>query len=216
MGYNETIRAAKQGGRGRETRRHEPQNNTNRREEEPQVEQLEFQILYFLQELHTPLLDGLMTAVTFLGTGGWFWIGTGLLLLAFPRTRLTGICVLASLALGFLAGNVCLKNLAARARPCWLDTAVPMLVPVPKDYSFPSGHSLIGFAGAVSIWRMHPGKGIWFLALAGLIAFSRLYLFVHFPTDVLAGAAIGTALGYLVTALAGKAAKYKGKGGDAI
>ncbi len=174
------------------------------------MQHLEFQILYFLQELHTPLLDGLMTAVTFLGNAGWVWIVLGCLLAAYPRTRITGICVLASLALGFLVGNVCLKNLAARARPCWLDTSVPLLAASPKDYSFPSGHSLIGFAGAVSIWRMHPRMGSWFLALAGLIAFSRLYLFVHFPTDVLAGAAIGTALAFLVTDLAKGASEHPG------
>ncbi len=164
----------------------------------------EFQILYFLQELHGPVLDRLMTGITFLGNGGWIWITAGLLLLLFPRTRAAGGCVLASLAIGFLVGNVILKNLAARPRPCWLDASVPLLVAVPRDFSFPSGHSLIAFAGAVSIWRMHPGWGWTAVALAGLIAFSRLYLFVHFPTDVLAGAAIGTAIALWVTGMVRK------------
>ena len=138
-----------------------------------------------------------MTGITFLGNGGWIWTAAGFLLLFFPRTRRTGACVLVSLALGFLIGNVGLKNVIARSRPCWLDETIPVLVQVPRDYSFPSGHTLSSFAGAVSIWRMHPRWGWAALLLAGLIGFSRLYLFVHFPTDVLGGAAVGALCGVL-------------------
>lgn len=159
---------------------------------------IEFQILYTLQELHTPLIDGLMVFITSLGDHGWFWLLMGVLLFSFPRTRLLGGCMLISIAAGFLLGNVLLKNIAARQRPCWLDPSVKLLVRVPGDFSFPSGHSLVSFEGAVCIFLFNRKWGIPALMLAVLIAFSRLYLFVHFPTDVLAGIVMGTAIAWTV------------------
>ena len=90
------------------------------------------------------------------------------------------------------------KNIAARQRPCWLDPSVELLVPVPKDFSFPSGHSLVSFEGAVCIFLFNRKWGIPALMLAVLTAFSRLYLFVHFPTDVLAGIVMGTVIAWSV------------------
>ena len=159
---------------------------------------IEFQILYTLQELRTPLVDGLMVFITSLGDHGWFWILMGVLLFSFPRTRLLGGCMLISIAAGFLLGNVLLKNMAARQRPCWLDPSVELLVPVPKDFSFPSGHSLVSFEGAVCIFLFNRKWGIPALMLAVLTAFSRLYLFVHFPTDVLAGIVMGIVIAWSV------------------
>ena len=106
--------------------------------------------------------------------------------------------MLISIAAGFLLGNVMLKNIAARQRPCWLDPSVELLVPVPKDFSFPSGHSLVSFEGAVCIFLFNRKWGIPALMLAVLTAFSRLYLFVHFPTDVLAGIVMGTVIAWSV------------------
>ena len=157
---------------------------------------IEFQILYTLQELRTPLVDGLMVFITSLGDHGWFWLLMGVLLFSFPRTRLLGGCMLISIAAGFLLGNVLLKNMAARQRPCWLDPSVELLVRVPKDFSFPSGHSLVSFEGAVCIFLFNRKWGIPALMLAVLTAFSRLYLFVHFPTDVLAGIVMGTVIAW--------------------
>ena len=163
---------------------------------------IEFQILYTLQELRTPLVDGLMVFITSLGDHGWFWILMGVLLFSFPRTRILGGCMLISIAAGFLLGNVMLKNIAARQRPCWLDPSVELLVPVPKDFSFPSGHSLVSFEGAVCIFLFNRKWGIPALMLAVLTAFSRLYLFVHFPTDVLAGIVMGTVIAWSVVSTA--------------
>ena len=159
---------------------------------------IEFQILYTLQELRTPLVDGLMVFITSLGDHGWFWILMGVLLFSFPRTRILGGCMLISIAAGFLLGNVMLKNIAARQRPCWLDPSVELLVPVPKDFSFPSGHSLVSFEGAVCIFLFNRKWGIPALMLAVLTAFSRLYLFVHFPTDVLSGIVMGIVIAWSV------------------
>ena len=159
---------------------------------------IEFQILYTLQELRTPLVDGLMVFITSLGDHGWFWLLMGVLLFSFPRTRILGGCMLISIAAGFLLGNVMLKNIAARQRPCWLDPSVELLVPVPKDFSFPSGHSLVSFEGAVCIFLFNRKWGIPALMLAVLTAFSRLYLFVHFPTDVLAGIVMGIVIAWSV------------------
>lgn len=159
---------------------------------------MEFEILYWIQQLRTPALDEIMTAVTFLGDGGWFWIALGTALFVVPRTRRTGAAMLISLAAGFILGNVILKNTVARQRPCWLDPMVALLIENPSDYSFPSGHSLASFEGAVSILLYHKKWGVAAVVLAALIACSRLYLFVHFPTDVLAGSLLGILIAVIV------------------
>lgn len=162
---------------------------------------MEFSFLYWLQGLHQPWLDRMMVAVTSLGDAGWLWIAIGCVLFCRKKTRSCGLAVLLSLAVGFLAGNCLLKNVIARSRPCWIDPGILLLVENPQDYSFPSGHTLAGFEAGVSILLLHRKWGMAALVLAVLIAFSRLYLFVHFPTDVLAGAILGTGIAVGVNAL---------------
>lgn len=159
---------------------------------------MEFKILYFLQSLHAPWLDGLMRDITHMGDHGLIWILVALVFLCYKKTRRMGICMLLSLGVGYLLGNLVLKNVIARQRPCWIDNKILLLIPNPRDYSFPSGHSLGAFEGAVSIWLFNRRWGIWFLLLAALISFSRLYLFVHFPTDVLGGITMGIIIAVLV------------------
>ena len=156
----------------------------------------EFQVLDWMQGLHRPLLDQVMVFVTSLAHHGELWIGLGLLFLCFSRTRRLGASMLVSMALGYVAGNLVLKNLFARSRPCWLKQDVPILVPVPRDYSFPSGHTLVSFEGAVCIWNHDRRWGLAALGLAALIACSRMYLFVHFPTDILGGLVLGIVNGW--------------------
>lgn len=158
--------------------------------------QMEFEILYFLQTLHSPWLDEAMKGITSLGDKGVFWILTGVILFCLKKTRRLGVCVLLSLGVGLLSGNLLIKNLVERSRPCWIDPSVPLLIPNPRDFSFPSGHTLASFEAAVSIWLFNRKWGGAALILAVLIAFSRLYLFVHFPTDVLAGMVLGTAIAF--------------------
>ena len=158
----------------------------------------EFTILDALQQIHTPLLDKILVFITSLGNAGWFWIVLGLVLLCVKKYRKYGVLVLGALILSALFGNIILKPLVARQRPCWLDPSVELLVAVPKDFSFPSGHSLVSFEGAVCIFLFNRKWGIPALMLAVLTAFSRLYLFVHFPTDVLAGIVMGTVIAWSV------------------
>lgn len=162
------------------------------------LESLEFSILYFFQELHNPLLDKVVPAFTSLGNSGWFFMTLGLLLFCFKRTRKAGVSILLSLAVGFLLGNVVLKNLIMRDRPCWIDKAVPLLIAIPGDFSFPSGHTLAAFETAVSLYFMDRRWGVIMLVFAVLMGLSRLYLFVHFPTDVLSGMALGIFIAWFV------------------
>ena len=158
----------------------------------------EFGILYLLQSLHTPWLDAVMKNITHLGDSGIFWILTGLALFCFKKTRRMGFCVLLSLAGGLLIGNIFLKNLVARDRPCWIDPTIQLLVASPKDFSFPSGHTMASFEAAVSIFLYNRRWGAAAFVLAVLISFSRLYLFVHFPSDVLTGLVLGTVIAVAV------------------
>lgn len=97
-----------------------------------------------------------------------------------------------------LVGNVCLKSFIARPRPCWLDSSVRLLIADPTDYSFPSGHTLSSVIGATILTKTDRRFGYAAIPLAALIAFSRLYLYVHFPSDVLAAAVLGVMIGELV------------------
>lgn len=156
-------------------------------------------ILLFLQNhVRNALTDGFWKLITFLGDGGWFWIVTGILLLFFAKTRKAGVTALLALLLGALVTNLLLKNLVARPRPYDMIAGLTPLVKKLKDYSFPSGHTCASFAAAVVYWKMLPK--VWGRAgvlLAFLIAFSRLYVGVHYPTDVLAGGIIGGLMGLL-------------------
>ena len=177
---------------------------------------MEFELLYMIQKLHTPFLDEVMKGITFLGESGWFWILLAVLLFCQKRTRKIGLAVALSLAVGLLLGNMILKPLVARQRPCWLDGSIPLLIASPRDFSFPSGHTLASFEGAVSIFLYRRDWGLWALALAVLIAFSRLYLFVHFPTDVLAGIIMGTVIAWSVVRTAKRRTEKRRKNQEEV
>lgn len=160
---------------------------------------LDFSILYGIQaHLRCGFLDFILPKITWLGNAGLIWlIAAGLLLLT-KKYRRAGVVLLAGLAAGFLIGNLALKPLVARPRPCWLDGSVPLLIPVPTDASFPSGHTLSSVIAAFLLTVADRRFAIVAIPLAVLIAFSRLYLFVHFPTDVLAGAVLGVLIAGVV------------------
>ncbi len=157
----------------------------------------EFGFLHLLQEIHTPWLDQVMVFVSSLANHGELWLVLAGIFCVIPKTRRMGVAMALSMGAGYVAGNLVLKNVIARSRPCWIEPWVPLLVSVPRDYSFPSGHTLVSFEGAVCIWCFERKWGWAALALAALIGFSRMYLFVHFPTDVLGGIVLGTLNGYL-------------------
>ena len=157
-------------------------------------------ILLWIQEyLRSDLLTPIVTFVTHLGDKGWFWIALAVLFLLLPRQRRVGICMACAMLLNFLLNNMLLKRLVARTRPYEAVEGLHRLIEAQSDFSFPSGHSGCAFAAAVVIFLMCPRRiGIPALVLAALIALSRLYVGVHFPTDVLAGACIGTLAAVLV------------------
>ena len=157
----------------------------------------EFSFLYFLQELHNPVLDKVMVFITSLENDGLFWIGLAILMLFFKKYRKCAVSIGISLILMELIGNVILKELIMRDRPCWIDPTVELLVKAPSSYSFPSGHTFAGFASAVTVFLNHKKEGIAAIVLASLIAFSRMYIFVHFPTDILGGMLFGTGVAVL-------------------
>ena len=148
--------------------------------------------------LQCGFLDFLMPRLTLLGNAGALWIFIALVLLCIKRHRRTGLMLLAGLAMGVLIGNLLLKPLAARPRPCWIDQAAPLLIACPTDFSFPSGHTLSSFIAAVILCCARRSWGWGAFSLAAGIAFSRLYLYVHFPSDVLAGIVLGITIGLLV------------------
>ena len=145
-----------------------------------------------------PLLDFLMPKITVLGNAGAIWIAAAIGLLCTKKYRRQGLLLLAGIVLGTLLGVAGLKNLVARPRPCWLDASVPLLIAAPTDYSFPSGHTLISAIGAVLLTKTDRRFGYIAIPLAVLIAFSRLYLYVHFPSDILGGAVLGAAIALAV------------------
>ena len=162
-------------------------------------------ILHWIQNtLVCPAMDFLMPKITLLGNGGAVWILVSGVLLATKKYRKHGAFLLAGLAIGVLIGNLTLKPLIARPRPCWLDESVQLLIANPTDYSFPSGHTLSSVIGATVLTKANRKFGFAAIPLAALIAFSRLYLYVHFPTDILAAAVLGVAIGLVVCMIGDK------------
>ena len=169
------------------------------------IERIDFDILYAIQQLRCGFLDGFFKAVTGIaGNWGHIWIILGVLLLIFRKTRACGAAVLVSYGLVFLAGQLVLKDLIARPRPCHIDEAVRLIIDRPSSFSCPSTHTAWAFGAVAAVFAFSKKWGSVTLIPALIIAFSRLYLFVHFPTDVLFGVVLGALCG-IVSALIVKA-----------
>ncbi len=166
---------------------------------------LDWSILQGIQHsMVCPFLDVLMPKITALGNGGAIWLLAAGGLLCTRKYRKQGVLLLGGLALGALIGNGVLKHLIARPRPCWLDSSVHLLIASPSDYSFPSGHTLASAVGASMLTMTNRKFGWAAIPVAVLIAFSRLYLYVHFPSDILGGAVMGVFIGVCTYLLGGK------------
>lgn len=157
-------------------------------------------LLWIQQHARAGWLTPLMQLVSHLGDKGLFWIALTLLLLCMKRTRRLGAYCAVSMALTFLVVNVAIKPLVARIRPYDLFPVLRdgLLVAPEHDYSFPSGHSANSFAVAWIIFRMSKRKyGVPAVTLASLISISRLYVSIHYPSDVLCGILIAICLAEL-------------------
>ena len=153
----------------------------------------EIELLHSLQNtVQCGFLDRLTPLITSLANYGFFWIVLAAVLLLFKRTRAIGCSMAIALILGLIVGNLILKPLTARIRPYDFDPSILLLIPPEHEYSFPSGHTLASFEGAVAIFLYNRKFGSAALVLAVLIGFSRLYLMVHYPLDVFTGAILGS------------------------
>ena len=164
---------------------------------------MEFSFLYAIPR--TAVLDSFFLAVTKIaGSYGQLWVIVAAVLLVFKKTRKAGVAVLLAYAAVFLIGQYGLKNLVSRPRPCQIDLDFALLVDRPSSSSFPSTHSAWAFGAATAVFMQHKKSGIAAFIAAALIAFSRMYLFLHFPTDVLVGIVLGIALGVLANWITGR------------
>jgi undecaprenyl-diphosphatase len=169
---------------------------------------LDILILNFVQSsCHNSFTDFLFPLVTALGNGGAVWIVAGVCLATSKKYHRCGIMLLVSLGVTFLLINLVLQPLVARPRPFQQFPGHILLIAAPHSYSFPSGHAGSSFSSAMVLVHTNRRVGIPGFALAALIAFSRVFLFVHYPSDVLAGACIGVLCALLVI----KLSKFRGK-----
>ena len=161
--------------------------------------QLDGQLLVAIQGLHTAWLDPVVSFYTKLGDAGLLWIAFSLAMLFHKSTRRAGALALCAMILGLLATNLTIKPLVERPRP-WLVWPIAPLVAEDDPNSFPSGHTCAAFAAAMAWVRTLPRRGerIFVAALAVGMGLSRLYVGVHYPSDVLAGAVIGSLCAWVV------------------
>ena len=154
-------------------------------------------ILLWLQSVRQPLLDGILTLYTQLGNAGVAWIVLSVVLLFFRRTRKGGALALCAMLFGLIGTNLVLKNLFQRMRPYEVVEGLTHLVHITDPNSFPSGHTCASLAAACALYHTLPRKwGVACIVLAVLISLSRLYVGVHYPSDVLGGAVVGIFAGW--------------------
>lgn len=154
---------------------------------------LDEKVLLFIQEyMRMPILDEIMVFFTTLGDAGLLWIVLALAFLITKKYRKNGAMMTLALVFGLIITNVILKNAVARIRPYEVIEGLVAIVPHPHDWSFPSGHSTSSIAASFVMFRTFPKKvGVPALFVGILICFTRLYVGVHFPTDVICGIIIG-------------------------
>ena len=171
------------------------------------AEAFDLPILNWIQQnMQSTFLDFIMPFITILGDAGIFWIACAVILMFIPKYRKAGFSMGLALIFGVVVCNMILKPLVGRIRPYnynldvlklqWQDFLVhgKLLVETPHDFSFPSGHTIASFEASVALYKNDKRLGIPALILAVLIAFSRMYLYVHYPTDVIASVILVTVI----------------------
>lgn len=156
--------------------------------------------------LHSGAMDFLAPILSLFAEAGILYIALSVLFLALPKTRRMGLCTGLALLFGVVLCNMIMKPLVARPRPfdyqlIHFGKEISLLVKAPKDFSFPSGHTIAAFEFAVAAWLNDKRIGIPAFVVAILVAFSRMYLYVHYPSDVIFAAILGTLLAFLGTYL---------------
>lgn len=156
------------------------------------IQSFDWSVLDGIQNIFAcPFLDAAMPIVSRIGSAGAVWIVWAIVLICIKKYRRNGILMLCAIAAGFLIGNLIIKNIIARPRPFMLREGIELLVKAPSGHSFPSGHTLASTIGAVILTFTDRRFGFAAIPLAIIIAFSRLYLMVHFPTDVIGACLLG-------------------------
>lgn len=156
------------------------------------LQNIDFSILDFIQNnLRSEFMDKLMIFITNLSNHGEIWIAIAVLFLLLKKYRKNGLTLSLALIINLIGCNLILKPLFQRPRPCDINKTVQLLINRPHGYSFPSGHTTVSFAAATVIYTINKKWGIASYILASLIAFSRLYLYVHNPSDILGGIIFG-------------------------
>jgi undecaprenyl-diphosphatase len=139
------------------------------------------------------VFDRIMPIITNSNNHGEIWMAISIILIINKNTavRRVGISMIIAVAVGYLLGDMIIKNITCRTRPISELYNFKFLISLPKSYSFPSGHTTSSFAAFGVCWFMKAKYKYWVLLLSVLIAFSRLYLHVHYPSDVLGGIILG-------------------------
>lgn len=152
----------------------------------------------FSQGIKNGFFDVLMPFVSSINNQGDIWIALAILLMINKNTKIRrlGITVLIALAFGAILGEQILKNLIARTRPISEEFNFNFIVNLPKSYSFPSGHTTSSFAAFGAFLFSEARYKYWVLLLASLIGFSRIYLHVHYPSDIIGGIVLGLLCGW--------------------
>ena len=156
----------------------------------------ELGVLEWFESIHGTALDQFMVAVTNSATSGLIWFAIGFLMTCTRRWRRCGVSVVVAMVLAYIVVDILLKPTVCRERPFAVED-FQLLIPPPENWSFPSGHTASAFAGATAVLIHDRRWGAVAITYAALVGISRLYLCVHWPTDVIAGAFIGIAVAFL-------------------
>ena len=164
----------------------------------------EYAMFFFQDNVRRSVLNGFMVLMGMLDDHGAIWIIMALVMALFRKTRVSGFRMFLCVAISWVISDLVLKNLVARPRPYeTLDGLVTLIAPLPS-YSFPSGHACSSFAAATALTMLFPEYGVWAYLPAILIAISRVYVGVHYPTDVIVGSILGTVVAYFVIKMSEK------------
>lgn len=175
------------------------------------LQQIDGGILIWIQEnIRSPLLTFVMIRITRLGDNGLIWILLTILLMIPRKTRKVSLGMAIALVMSLIVTNLMLKNSIARIRPYEVIDGLQILIEPQADWSFPSGHTSASMAAALVMMRMLPRKyGVPAMTLGILIALSRLYIGVHYLSDVLGGAVIGLMCAYISLIIISRFTNFK-------